>query len=196
MSELNTQIADAVLVDTGTLTDERICEYESTGTQLECTLVKDSSGTCAANSVCLGGHAHGETYYTESESNTNFVSRNTWTDIDSYPSACTGANFVKGIGDSLSCSVPTDTNTNANTVCSGTWTLMDGDGNCDTFLGSLVGDTSPQLGGYLDTNAQNIGSTADEIENIYITTNNKVYLGTGQEGEIYYDGSKLVIKLN
>ena len=90
----------------------------------------------------------------------------------------------------------TPSDTNVSTACSGTWTTMDGEGNCDTFLGSLVGDTSPQLGGYLDTNTQNIGSTTDEIENIYITTNSKIYLGTGQEGEVYYDGSKLIIKVN
>ncbi|KKM22173.1 hypothetical protein LCGC14_1627970, partial [marine sediment metagenome] len=65
-----------------------------------------------------------------------------------------------------------------------------------TLLEDIVTDTSPQLGGYLDTNTQNIGSTTDEIENIYITTNSKIYLGTGQEGEVYYDGSKLIIKVN
>ncbi len=110
-------------VNAGTLTDERICEYESTGTQLECTLVKDGSGACAGGAVCLGGHTH-------------------------------------------------------------------------SYLTSLVGDTSPQLGGYLDTNAQNIGSTSDEIENIYITTNYKIYLGTTQQAEVYYDGSALVLKVN
>ena len=96
----------------------------------------------------------------------------------------------------IQCNVNPVTDTSVNTECSGTWTTMDGEGNCDTFLGSVVGDTSPQLGGYLDTNAQNIGSTSDEIEHIYITTNFKIYLGTTQQGEIYYDGSKLIIKVN
>ena len=42
----------------GTLTDERICEYESTGTIIDCTLVKDGSGECASGAVCLGDHTH------------------------------------------------------------------------------------------------------------------------------------------
>ncbi len=61
---------------------------------------------------------------------------------------------------------------------------------------SLADDTSPQLGGYLDANGNNIGSTSDEIENIYIGVNTKLYLGDGQEGEVYFDGSKLIIKVN
>ena len=153
-------------INEGTLTDERICEYESTGTQLECVLVKDGSGECASGAVCLGDHLHSDTYFTETESNTNFVSRNAWTDIDNYPATCAAATpFIGTIGDTSTCR-------------------------------GVVSDTSPQLGGYLDTNAQNIGSTADEIENIYIATNSKIYLGNEQEGEAYYDGSKLIIKVN
>jgi hypothetical protein len=54
-------------VNEGTLTDEAICEYELTGTQIECTLVKDSSGDCGAGNVCLGGHTHSQ-YLTENQS--------------------------------------------------------------------------------------------------------------------------------
>ena len=61
---------------------------------------------------------------------------------------------------------------------------------------SLADDTSPQLGGYLDANGNNIGSTSDEIENIYIGVNTKLYLGDGQEGEVFWDGTKLIIKVN
>jgi hypothetical protein len=96
-----------------------------------------------------------------------FVSRTSWITIDNYPTGCTGFSVVQSIGDSLSCYTP-----------------------------QLLGDVSPQLGGYLDTNSYNLGSTADEIENIYIATNSKIYLGNNQEGEIYYDGSKIIIKVN
>jgi len=58
-------------INEGTLTDERICEYESTGTQLECTLVKDGSGECGSGAVCLGDHTHDTRYFTETEI-TNF----------------------------------------------------------------------------------------------------------------------------
>ncbi|MHA1470018.1 MAG: hypothetical protein ACTSSP_05590, partial [Candidatus Asgardarchaeia archaeon] len=70
-------------------------------------------------------------------------------------------------------------------------------GSCAIGLSTdlLSHDTSPQLSGYLDTNGQNIGSTADEIENIYISTNSKIYLGNGQESEIYYNGTALRLKV-
>ena len=60
------------------------------------------------------------------------------------------------------------------------------------FLESLIDDTSPQLGGYLDTNAQNIGSTSDEIENIYVGDNTRVYFGDSQDASIYWNGSALI----
>lgn len=44
-------------VNEGTLTDERICEYESTGTQIECTKALDASGQCTGD-ICGGGHTH------------------------------------------------------------------------------------------------------------------------------------------
>ena len=61
------------------------------------------------------------------------------------------------------------------------------------FLESLVQDTSPQLGGYLDTNTQNIGSTSDEIENVYVATNSRIYFGDNQEVSIYYNSTALII---
>ena len=130
---------------------------------------------------------------------TKYVLANTWTSHDNYPTACTAPNLVRGIGDSLTCvgetgdiSAVTETGTTPLTFTGCTT------GSCaiglDTDLVSH--DTTPELGGYLDTAGQNIGSTSDEIENIYIATNSKIFLGDGQEGEIYYDGSKLIIKLN
>ncbi len=108
-------------------------------------------------------HTHGSTYYTETESDTNFVSRNTWTDIDSYPATCAAATpFIGTIGDTSTC----------------------------RGIGS---DTSPELGGYLDTAGQNIGSTTDEIENIYVGLNTRIYFGDGQETSIYYNGTALII---
>jgi len=44
-------------INEGTLTDERICEYESTGTQIECTKTLDATGECTGN-ICGGGHTH------------------------------------------------------------------------------------------------------------------------------------------
>ncbi|KKM48774.1 hypothetical protein LCGC14_1557380 [marine sediment metagenome] len=105
-------------------------------------------------------------YQSASTLDSLYVSRGTWTDHDNYPATCGS-------------STPFVKTIGDTSTCSG-----------------FVADTSPQLGGYLDTNGNNLGSTSDEIENIYIGLNQKVFLGNAQEGEIYYDGSKLIIKVN
>ncbi len=63
----------------------------------------------------------------------------------------------------------------------------------DESIASLVEDTTPQLGGYLDTNTKDIGSTSDEIENIYVGVNTRIYFGDAQEASIYYNGTVLII---
>ena len=59
-------------------------------------------------------------------------------------------------------------------------------------ISDIIEDTTPQLGGYLDTNGQNIGSTSDEIENIYMGTNSRIYWGDGQEMSEYFNGTHLI----
>lgn len=44
------------LVSGGTLTSLNICRYDGTG--IDCDRSEDASGTCGANSVCMGGHTH------------------------------------------------------------------------------------------------------------------------------------------
>lgn len=44
-------------VDEGTLTDDNLCNYEATGTQLDCDNTLDASGQCTGD-VCGGGHSH------------------------------------------------------------------------------------------------------------------------------------------
>ena len=61
------------------------------------------------------------------------------------------------------------------------------------FLQSIVGDTSPQLGGYLDANGNDIGSTSDEIENIYVGDTTRIYFGDDQDASVYYNGTNLII---
>ena len=63
-----------------------------------------------------------------------------------------------------------------------------------TFLVNIVTDTTPQLGGFLDANGQNIGATDDEIENIYVGTNTRIFFGDGQEASIFYNGTSLIIQ--
>jgi len=38
---------------------------------------------------------------------------------------------------------------------------------------------------------QMLGSTTDEIENVYVATDSHIYLGDGQEASIHYNGSHL-----
>jgi len=61
---------------------------------------------------------------------------------------------------------------------------------------SLAQDSSPQLGGYLDTAGYSLGSTSDEIENIYIATNSRIYFGNSQDSYIYFNGSDLITEVN
>lgn len=44
------------LISGGTLTSGYHCRYDGTG--IDCDRLEDASGECAANSVCMGGHAH------------------------------------------------------------------------------------------------------------------------------------------
>lgn len=41
-----------------------------------------------------------------------------------------------------------------------------------------------------------LGSATKEWGSVYIATNSKIFLGDGQEGEIYFDGTKMVIVVN
>jgi len=178
LSELNTQIGDAVFVDTGTMANGKFCKYVSASTDIICNYDETdaSHDECSEISNCVAN-----AWDANADISANEISESK---ID-FDTTCATGSALYVNGDNLAC-----------TSCTGTWNTIDGDGNCDTFLGSLLGDTTPQLSGPLDTNGQNIGSTSDEIEHIYITTNYKIYLGTGQEGEVYYDGSKLIIKVN
>ena len=45
-------------VDLDSFTDEYVCNYEATGTKINCDIPIDASGACAASSICGGGHTH------------------------------------------------------------------------------------------------------------------------------------------
>ena len=56
----------------------------------------------------------------------------------------------------------------------------------------LVDDTSPQLGGDLDTNSQNIAVTAGN--NITMGDNSRLRLGASNDLDIYHDGTDSILK--
>ena len=67
------------------------------------------------------------------------------------------------------------------------------DSNPGSFITELSEDTTPQLGGYLDADGNNIGATDDEIENVYVGDTTRIYFGDGQDASIYYNGTNLLI---
>ena len=62
----------------------------------------------------------------------------------------------------------------------------------DNSIADIVEDTTPQLGGFLDANGNDIGSATDEIEDIYIGTNNKIFWGDNQEVSQFFNGTVLI----
>lgn len=81
----------------------------STGSAWGTSLSTDGSGDCGSGAVCLGDHTH-SSYLTAVASDAD------WTVHGSYPSACTGTQFVQGLGDTLSCAQPSDVTGNAATA--------------------------------------------------------------------------------
>ena len=57
------------------------------------------------------------------------------------------------------------------------------------FLEGLVNDTTPQLGGTLDANGNDIGATTDEIEDVYVGDDNYIYYGDGQDCKIGFNST-------
>jgi hypothetical protein len=69
-----------------------------------------------------------------------------WTGHNSYPAACSAGQYVSAVGDTLTCGTPTDTNTNAATICAGSTTYLDGEGNCDDISTVYVGVATTSMG--------------------------------------------------
>lgn len=74
--------------------------------------------TTGRTSLGLGSMAleASTTFITNASTTANYVNRNNWTTIDNYPTACTGGQYVIGIGDTLTCGTPTGGTGEANTA--------------------------------------------------------------------------------
>ena len=145
-------------------------------------------------------------YYTSAETDTEIGNANTSMKnyVDSNPA---GYSTEVGTVTSIATTAPISggTITSTGTISLDTATPSDGDtAHASTadqifdwavglFMQDLVDDTVPQLGGDLDTNGHDIGSTTDEIENIYVGDNTRIYFGDGQDASIYYNGTVLII---
>lgn len=49
-----------------------------------------------------------------------------------------------------------------------------------------------EMSGY-DLFVDNLGNTTNEIDNIYISTNSRIYFGNEQDASIYFNGTNLII---
>jgi len=154
-------------VNEGTLTDDLLCNYEATGTQIECT-------TDPANwNTAYGWGDHGVAGYNlQSYASSTYVWASDWTTIDDYPSACGAGEYMTAIGDTLTCSVPSgggvssltsSTSTYDGIITYGGYTgYYAADLICDDVeAGSHFCDTS-EVGLFLTGNAS---STIDGITN-------------------------------
>jgi hypothetical protein len=102
-----------VFIGTGTLTNTSASEDLSVTGNLEVDGVIYGAGT--------GLTGTGASFTAGNSSAT--ASDSTWTSHNNYPSACSAGQYVSGLGDTLTCGTPTDTNT---TYSGGTNLTLDG----------------------------------------------------------------------
>ena len=202
VTDLNNTINTIVLTNNNSVNNYIVDTNSTQATWVDTLFVRftelvDQLGNWSADKV---------NYYTKTESNALNTSQTNYINFNNI--SVTNAIAAKGDGTVTSVSAGNGldftTITNTGPVTMGTpSSLTAGTSNAVTatshthavsgFLESLAGDSTPQLGGYLDTNTQNIGSTSDEIENIYVATDSIIFFGNGQEASITYNGTALVI---
>jgi hypothetical protein len=138
--------------DFGTMTNGKVCIYDSGNTEIDCdtTMTTDTNANtiCAGTNVYLDGEGNCDTLYTDTYNTTtqmraavNISAYYLFTSADS--NNLNGKNLGT-LTDTKVCTydlanteidcattMTVDTNTNAATICTGTTTYLDGEGNCD-----------------------------------------------------------------
>jgi len=85
-----------------------------------------------------------DAYIIDTITASNYVRKNTWTDIDSYPTACSAGSYVSGLADTLSCTAdPLDTIAEWQTLC--TNCVESGDANFNYAGSSSKGGAATAL---------------------------------------------------
>jgi len=130
-------------VNEGTLTDEKICEYEATGTQIECTITNNSTNWDTAYG--WGDHAAAG-YNLQAYASSSYVWASDWTTIDNYPAACGAGTAVTAIGDTNTC----------------TTFLQNADIDTYSELNTIVADQTLTNNGLIDTSAELAAIVGDE----------------------------------
>ncbi|QGH73034.1 MAG: hypothetical protein [Siphoviridae sp. ctCJE6] len=174
--DANGNLIDANVIF-GTMTDGKWCSYSSTGTLLSCTEDAPagsgdvtSAGDCSEG-ACGDGSSDGGTYYRLYDGDSHYLQLGTADRAANQTinfATMTDAKWCKysSTGTAMSCDVEpvTDTDSNANTICSGTSTYLDGEGNCDdlsTVYQPLDADLTTYAGITPAANVQSILGAAD-----------------------------------
>jgi hypothetical protein len=119
------------------------------------------------------------------------ISLNGLTNVtQTFATGTSGADFnISSSGSTHTFNLPTASATNRGALSSNDWTNFNtaygwGDHALEGYLKNIVEDTTPQLGGDLDTNSNDIK----------FLDNDKAIFGTGSDAEIFYDGNDFYIQ--
>lgn len=199
ISGVYVQAADWTTIDSYPTTCNSTSFVRTIGDTLTCeepaytTDTDTNASTACSSGQYLDGDGNCQEVYTESESDTNYVSRDTWTDIDNYPSACSSDEAVNTIADTLTC---IDTIANAtlwadyaiggNQIQSADIGDVD-DADVETDLNTYVDIAGDTMTGNL---------TVDSGKDIIIDSDNVgIWFGEDQDVFMYFDGTDFIIEV-
>lgn len=91
-------------INEGVLVDERICNFEQTGSLLECNLNTDGSGDCMSGAVCLGDHTHSAYWDEDSDISADEISEGKI----NFSTACATGNHYYLSDNDLACEADDD----------------------------------------------------------------------------------------
>lgn len=155
----------------GSVTDESICTWEATGSQLDCDIA-DLAGlnTALGSGVVTGAHT----------TDTGPTQDCTGTQLQGAGGACIDdlAELNTALGDAGVVTGSHTSDTSADTICSGTGNYLDGEGNCD----ALVTDD--------DTIDSGTAPTVDSAGEIAVDTSDN---GDASGQLVYWDGTAAAV---
>jgi len=163
----------------------------------------DTIDTDASGKLICG--TDDNTIYTHLSNFTNDIGA--FTDISNFTGTLTNAKWCSydSANNEIDCNIDPVTDTNANTICSGTTTYLDGEGNCDdlsTVYSPITGSTSITTVGTITTGTWKAGVIEDAYISNSITCSNYLPLAGGtmtgnikmpNGGYLYYGAGKLRI---
>jgi hypothetical protein len=178
--------------DLGTLTDTRVCTYDQAGTEIDCNTTMTVDTDTNAGTICNGANVYlnGEgvcvtidnaVYLAAGGTSVATASDSTWTTHNSYPAACGSNQYVKAIGDTLTCI--TIDNTVYQTTALTSANILVGNGSNVATAVSMSGDVTIANTG-ATTIANNAVALSTDTTGNYVAgaTASRGLLLTGTEG--------------